>query len=93
MSISYNELLNLSNVNIIDIRDNYSYNMGHLLGSINIPYEVLSLLYYKYLDKDDIYYIYCSEGMKSMNLSQKLNMLGYKCYSIEGGYNSFKNRL
>ena len=39
--ISIHKLLQLSNPNIIDIRDKYSYNMGNLKGSINIPYYSL----------------------------------------------------
>ena len=39
--ISIYELLKLSNPNIIDIRDKYSYSMGNLKGSNNIPYYSL----------------------------------------------------
>ena len=35
--ISISNLLKLSNPNIIDIRDNYTYNMGHIPNAKNIP--------------------------------------------------------
>lgn len=93
MGISINELLQMSNVNIIDLRDNFSYNMGHIIGSRNITYELLSQMHYNYLDKTKIYYFYCSEGKKSKVLAQKLNLLGYQCVNVNEGYNYFKNML
>ena len=37
-TISLSELKKISNPIIIDIRDNYSYNISHIKNSINIPY-------------------------------------------------------
>ena len=34
--ITIDELLSLNNPNIIDIRDNYSYNLGHIKNAKNI---------------------------------------------------------
>ena len=39
--ISIKELSKINNPKIIDIRDNYTYNMGHINGAINIPYYSL----------------------------------------------------
>ena len=39
------------------------------------------------------YYIYCSYGRLSKILANKLNNLGYHVYSVDEGYNSFKNIL
>ena len=36
MSISINDLLKIENANIIDIRENYLYMLGHVRGSVNI---------------------------------------------------------
>ena len=49
--ISISNLLKLSNPNIIDIRDNYTYNMGHLPNAKNIPYYSLLSNYSIYLKK------------------------------------------
>ena len=56
---------------------------------INITYYDILLNYDKYLDKNRIYYIYCNSGFKSKRLVNKLNMLGYNCVNIEGGYNNY----
>lgn len=85
--------MKINSPNIIDIRENYLYNMGHIINSKNISYSILDKLYYKYLDKDKTYYLYCSGGHNSKKLASKLNDLGYHVYSINEGYNSFKNIL
>ena len=93
MNISINDLLKIENANIIDIRENYLYMLGHIKGSVNISEILLSELYDNYLDKNKTYYIYCSYGRLSKILANKLNNLVYHVYSIDEGYNSFKNIL
>ena len=48
--ISIHELVNLTNPNIIDIRDNFTYNSGHIKNAINIPYYSLLSNYSMYLN-------------------------------------------
>ena len=93
MNISINDLLKIENANIIDIRENYLYMLGHIKGSVNISEILLSELYDNYLDKNKTYYIYCSYGRLSKILANKLNNLGYHVYGVDEGYNSFKNIL
>ena len=80
----------IGRVNIIDIRDNYSYNISHIKNSINIPYYNLLNNYSHYLNKNNTYYLYCEEGKQSYEISKRLNSFGYKTKSIEGGFLSFK---
>ena len=89
--ISINELMDKSNINIIDIRDNYSYNEGHIKNAKNIPYYSLLTNYSIYLNKNEKYYLYCNYGKQSMEISNKLNLLGYDTYYIKEGYLYFKN--
>ena len=89
--ISINELLKLSNPNVIDIRDNYSYNEGHILNARNIPYYSLLSNYSLYLSKNEKYYLYCNYGYQSMQISNRLNSFGYDTYYIKEGYLYFKN--
>ena len=84
-SITVNELLKLSNINLIDIRNSQSYNNNHINGAINIPYEKL-LINPNILDKNKKYYIYCQKGITSNKLCNYLNKIGYHTYSIVGGY-------
>ena len=61
-TISLSELKKISNPIIIDIRDNYSYNISHIKNSINIPYYNLLNNYSHYLNKNNVYYLYFSEN-------------------------------
>ena len=89
MNISVEELLNLSNPKIIDIRMDENYNKGHIPGAINIAYNNLLINPSKYLKKGENYYIYCNHGRTSKGLCSILNSLGYHVYSINGGYESW----
>lgn len=89
--ISIYQLLKLSNPNIIDIRDKYSYNTGYLKGAKNIPYYSLLSNYSIYLNKTDTYYLYCDYGHQSKEISNRLNLFGYNTYYVKEGYLDFKN--
>ncbi len=89
--ISIKEILNMDNINIIDIRDNYSYNEDHIKNAKNIPYYSLLTNYSIYLNKKEKYYLYCNYGKQSMEISNRLNLLGYNTYYIKEGYLYFKN--
>lgn len=91
--ISINNLINLSNPKIIDIRDNYSYQQGHIKNAINIPYYSLLSNYSIYLNKQDTYYLYCDYGHQSMEISRRLNLFGYNTFYVKEGYLDFKNNL
>lgn len=43
----------------------------------------------KYLNKSDEYYLLCDNGFSSLRISRILNSLGYKTYSIDGGYSKY----
>ena len=45
--------------NIIDIRDRKLYEEGHIFNAINIPMNLLLNNVSNYLNKEDVYYIYC----------------------------------
>ena len=89
-TISISEVFKLSNPIIVDIRDNYSYNISHVKGAMNIPYYNLLNNYSHYLDKNKVYYLYCDEGKQSLEISRRLNSFGYNTKSISGGFITFK---
>ena len=91
MNISMEELLkkDLNNICLIDIRDKFEYNISHIPTSINIPSNFLITNPSDYLNKDKTYYLYCSSGIKSKNISNELNYLGYNTINILGGYNYY----
>lgn len=92
-TISIEELKKLHNPIIIDIRDNYSYNISHIKGAINIPYYNLLNNYSHYLNKNNMYYLYCEEGKQSREISTRLNLFGYNTKSISGGFIEMKNKI
>ena len=88
--ISINELISIINqANIIDIRSVQSYNNNHIPNSINIPFDKLILNPDQYLNKNNIYYIYCQKGLSSGSICRILDNLGYKIIEIDGGYENW----
>lgn len=78
-----------SNLNIIDIRDAYSYNKGHIPNARNIPANYLIGQSESVLSKRDTYYIYCQSGTTSSRVVNILNQKGYHVYNLIGGYNNY----
>ena len=74
---------------LIDIRDNYLYQLGTIPGAINIPSNFLQMMPDKYLDKQKHYYLFCNYGVQSSKIVRLLNSLGYDAWNIEGGYHSY----
>ena len=72
--------------NIIDIRDNNSYNIDHVYNSINIPMDKLLNNPSKYLNKNDIYYISCKSGYRSKKTCELLSLIGYKVINVIDGF-------
>ncbi len=68
---------------IIDVQDRSIYNISHLNGSINIPYDDLVNNYREYLSKNETYYLYCPSGKLSKRASIILNYLGYNTIVLE----------
>lgn len=87
------ELQKLNNPIIIDIRNNYNYSASHIPSALNIPESILKEMPAKYLSKKETYYLYCSIGNKSQELSKFLNELGYNCYNIKGGYHEYRTNF
>ena len=86
LNISIKELLKKNNVNIIDIRSIEKYNDNHIDGAINIPYILLLKEPFKFLNKNEEYYIYCQYGKNSLKVCNILASKGYKVYNIVEGY-------
>ena len=87
--ISVIDLLRLNNPIIIDIRSNYSYNLGHISGAISVPYYNLLNNYSHYLSKYNRYYLYCDTADQSLVIVLRLKKFGYDTISIIGGYQEY----
>lgn len=75
----------LSQVNVIDVREEYEFRMGRVPGSKNIPLNELAFNHNKYLSKDKEYYIICQSGSRSMQLVHYLNNHNYNLINVLGG--------
>lgn len=94
MEITWNELKNkISLIKIIDIRENYLYNVLKIKNSQNIPYQFLIINPLDYLNKNDTYYLLCEYGHKSQMVSDILNKEGFNTYSIKGGIKEYKKMI
>lgn len=71
------------NTLIIDIRDELSFEYGHIDGAVNIPVEKLDK---SDLPKDKKLLICCKSGLISDTEAEKLRELGYDAENLEGGY-------
>ncbi len=67
---------------IIDVREKVEYNVKHIEGSINIPYNELIFNHNKYLDKNKRYFLICSGGIKSKRATNILTIYGYDVVNI-----------
>ena len=65
------------------------YNNSHIPNAKNIPKIELVTNYSKYLNKNDIYYIYCDNGYKSKRIVSYLNSLGFNTVNINGGFYNY----
>ena len=88
--ITSEELLNkLPKVQLIDIREPYEHEDGHIEGSINIPMgDFLGKL--DELSRTKQIVIYCNTARRSkpvVYMTHKLH--GYTLYNLEGGYKNF----
>lgn len=79
----------VSSVSVIDIRRIESFNNGHIDGAKNVPFNQLIIAPDKYLQKNQVYYLYCQKGTKSIKACQILSRVGYQVYNILGGYEAW----
>lgn len=85
----FKKRLSSSSLNIIDIRNKYKFLNGTIKGAIHIDQKELLYNYNRYLNQNNEYYLLCDHGFSSLKLSKILNSLGYKTYSIQGGYDQY----
>lgn len=77
---------------IIDIRDSFSFSIKSVTSSINIEASELVCNYEQYLNKNDEYLLYCDFGHMSEKVATFLRDKGYKCASVDGGFNAYMKR-
>ncbi len=89
-SININQVNQLTDVEVIDIRENEELISGVISGSKHIPMMGLVMNPDLFLDKSKTYAIYCSAGGRSLQVCTMLGQAGYKMINLDGGYNSYQ---
>lgn len=80
------EMMDQSEVTIVDVRTLEEYKEGHVPGAINIPNEeILDTEPELLKDKDATLLVYCRSGRRSKDASDKLVKMGYKNVYDFGG--------
>ena len=71
---------------LLDVREEYEYQEGHVKGAVNLPLrEILSQK--DSLPKDKDIYVYCRSGHRSADAVNFLKSLGFeKVHNIKGGF-------
>ena len=70
---------------IIDVRTKEEYDEGHVVDSVNIPYDEINEE--SNLDKNKIIFVYCKSGNRSSIAFSKLDSLGFNVYDL-GAYDN-----
>jgi rhodanese-related sulfurtransferase len=79
----------LGKINLIDIREDYEYESGHVPTAKNIPMGKILTQPEKYLDKSKEYHIICQSGARSSRTCIQLSSQGFKVTNIVGGTGSY----
>ena len=79
---------------ILDVRSPEEYAQGHIPHAINIPIERIGDVPPKELpDRNQTIFVYCSKGVRSMNVSNRLAHMGYKDIVEMGGLQDWNGEL
>ena len=71
---------------ILDVREQYEYDEGHILGAILIPYgEIADRAEKELPDKNQLILVYCRSGRRSKIAAEELVKLGYTNVKEFGG--------
>lgn len=71
---------------LLDVREDYEFEAGHVKGAVNIPLRNL-ISHLNLIPKDKDVYVYCRSGHRSLDAVGFLNDLGIKnAYNVKGGF-------
>ena len=79
---------------ILDVREQYEYDEGHIPGAILIPYGAIADRAEKELpDKNQLILVYCRSGRRSKIAAEELVKLGYTNVKEFGGIIDWKYEI
>lgn len=77
---------------LIDVREQYEWQINHIAKAIHIPKDDLSARIEQVEpDKNKPIYLHCKGGVRSLYAAHCLMEMGYKCvYSVDGGIDDWE---
>lgn len=84
-----------SNLILLDARESKEYKVSHIKNAIHVGYDEFNLkkTTSKLKDKNATIVVYCSVGIRSEDIAEKLQKAGYKnVYNLFGGIFEWKNK-
>ncbi|KRM12384.1 rhodanese-like domain-containing protein [Paucilactobacillus suebicus] len=77
-------LLAQSQINLIDVRETFEFNVQHIDGAVNHPLSEIDK-WDQQLDHNQKYYLICRSGHRSSQAQITLTQLGFDTVNVEGG--------
>ncbi len=87
------EMRNIPEAKLIDVREPEEFAAGHIPGSMNIPVSSLAMAAEAVPDKGIPVYVYCQTGIRSRHAAEILKNSGFTNVTDLGGINAFKGAL
>lgn len=84
--------LNHPEYRIVDLRDFYAFEKGHIKGAVHIPFDQYREKFLM-LPKNVTYILYCERGGSSLMAARWLDRRGFHTLSLNGGIHSYQGRL
>jgi len=88
----YRKAISKGKVQLVDVRTNREFLLGHIRGTKNIDFFQGSAFEsaFSKLKKDAPVYIYCQSGNRSQKAARKLVSMGFKkVFDLRGGYRAW----
>ena len=77
---------------IIDVREAYEYQMGHVPEAVNLPLSELDARFQE-LDAAEEYHVICQSGARSAKACEFLSGKGYQVVNVLGGTSAWRGKL
>lgn len=77
---------------VIDVREAYEYQMGHVPGAVNLPLSGLNESFNQ-LDTTKEYQVICQSGARSARACEFLSAKGYQVVNVLGGTSAWAGEL
>lgn len=87
-NIDVNDIKNVENPYLIDVRTNLEQLFGMIDGAISMPMDTVEANLDK-LPKDREIYVVCKSGNRSRQVCEFLDSKGYKTVNLLGGMSSY----